>query len=67
MQLQEDGFKHYVVDFKNATFLDRREVNKILKSFKHPENWEVVKMGNTAPKKQEEYKYIRNRVNRREN
>lgn len=36
-------FRHYTCDATEATrFCSRSECNKMLKKFKHPENWEII-------------------------
>jgi hypothetical protein len=37
-------WKHYVLNRDEATVLNATEVKRMLKTFKHPENWEIVKV-----------------------
>lgn len=42
---KKDKFKHYVRDIYDSTFFEsKKEANTILDSFKHSENWEVLKI-----------------------
>lgn len=42
---KRDKFKHYVADINDATFFkERKEVKAILKTYKHPENWDILKI-----------------------
>lgn len=38
----DEGFFHYVIDKSEATPLPKREINKLLKELKHPENFEII-------------------------
>lgn len=38
------NFKHYVINQDEATVFDKTEAKKMLKKFKHPENWELIKI-----------------------
>lgn len=41
---KSDGFKHYVRDINEATFFkEKKEVKKILETYKYPKNWEIKK------------------------
>ena len=42
---------HYVVDINEATKFDRRNVNIMLKKFKHPENWDIKVVNNREIRK----------------
>lgn len=37
-------FKHYVINKDEATVLNISEVKRMLKTFKHPENWEIIQL-----------------------
>lgn len=63
LKLYDDGYKHYVADFKEATRFDKKGINKVLKTFKHPENWEAIKTVIEPQKKVGEYKCTRDSTN----
>ena len=55
-QIKHDIF-HFVCDFKDATrFKDKKEANKILKLFKHKNNFEIIKLQAITPKHKKETK-----------
>ena len=37
-------WKHYVLNRDEATVLNISEVKRMIKSFKHPENWEIIQL-----------------------
>ena len=63
LKLYDDGYKHYVADSKEATRFDQKGIKKISKTFKHPENWEAIKMVTKPRKVAGEYKCTRNGTN----
>lgn len=41
--IDDIDLKHYTVNIKEATrFVGKRSVNKMMSTFNHPENWEVL-------------------------
>lgn len=38
-------FNHYVVDVEEATKFTYQQANQHRKKFKHPENWEIKRIG----------------------
>lgn len=63
LKLFSDGFKHYVVNIEEATRFDSTKAKSILKKFKHPENWEIIKEPLQSSKKLKRYKCIRKAQN----
>ena len=43
--LKRIRFKHYVVNIEEATIFNTTEAKRMLTKFKHPENWEKVRVG----------------------
>lgn len=37
-------FKHYVPTKEEATVFNKTEATKMLSKFKHPENWEIIRL-----------------------
>ena len=37
-------FKHYVVDINEPTVFNKTEARRMLATFKHPENWEIIQI-----------------------
>ena len=36
--------KHYVMDSKEATVFNKTDAKKMLETFKHSENWEIIEI-----------------------
>lgn len=45
LKLYKDiDFKHYVLDIEDATRFTYRQAYNLKKKYKHPENWEIIKL-----------------------
>lgn len=42
--LKDIRYKHYILNKYEATVYTLSEANKMLKRFKHPENWELIEI-----------------------
>ena len=49
--------KRYILNIDEATLYTKTEANKMIKKFKHPENWEVIKISVTELKKNDLLNY----------